>query len=85
MLTPNWRTGSEKITANNAACCAAQAGSGDGEDAADLSEQVRASWRERARLWLHDDVVAKRALLSGTPTALREALPGKLESWGDLA
>jgi hypothetical protein len=65
----------------NAACCAARAGSGDGEDAADLSKQERASWRERARLWLYDDVVAKRALLSGAPTALREALPGKLEFW----
>jgi serine/threonine-protein kinase len=65
----------------NAACCAARAGCGDGKDAADLSEQDRASWRERARLWLRDDLVANRALLSGAPTAERRALPGKLESW----
>jgi serine/threonine-protein kinase len=65
----------------NAACSAARAGSGEGEDAVGLSERERASWREHANRWLRDDLVAKRALLSGPPSAERNALSGKLEFW----
>jgi serine/threonine-protein kinase len=65
----------------NAACCAARAGSGDGADAAGRSEQESAYLREQARLWLRDDLVARRALLSGPPTTLRKTLRAKLESW----
>jgi serine/threonine-protein kinase len=65
----------------NAACCAARAGRGDGEDAAGLNEEERARWRDQARVWLRDDLVAKRALLAGAPTAERAGLPSKLATW----
>jgi tetratricopeptide (TPR) repeat protein len=65
----------------HAACFAALAGCGHGADAAGLSEQDRASFREQARLWLRDDLVARRALLSGAPTTLRGTLRARLESW----
>jgi tetratricopeptide (TPR) repeat protein len=69
-----------------AACCAARAGCGDGEDATGLSDQERAAWRDQARVWLRDDLVAKRTILSGAPAAEREALRGKLATWlSDLA
>jgi serine/threonine-protein kinase len=64
-----------------AATCAARAGCGVGEDVAGLSEKKRARWREQARVWLRDDLVAKKALLSGAPIAERSALPGKLDFW----
>jgi eukaryotic-like serine/threonine-protein kinase len=64
-----------------AACCAARAGCGDGEDAAQLSDAERAVSREQARLWLRDDLIAKKSLLTGAPTSERVALPEKLETW----
>jgi hypothetical protein len=64
-----------------AACCAARAGCGDGEDMAPLSDEERALWRERARGWLRDDLIALRALLTSASTERRAALPGTLESW----
>ncbi len=64
-----------------AACCAARAGCGDGEDAAQLSEGERAASREQARIWLRDDLIAKKGLLAGAPTSERAALPGTLETW----
>jgi tetratricopeptide (TPR) repeat protein/tRNA A-37 threonylcarbamoyl transferase component Bud32 len=65
----------------DAACCAARAGCGDGEDAAQLSETERAASREQARLWLRDDLIAKKGLLAGATTAERAALPRTLETW----
>jgi serine/threonine-protein kinase len=65
----------------DAACCAARAGCGDGEDAAGTSEEERAGWRERARGWLRDDLAGKRGLLNGDPNVESAALPGELESW----
>ncbi len=64
-----------------AACCAARAGCGDGEDAAQLSETERAESREQARIWLRDDLNANKGLLAGAPSSERAALPGKLETW----
>jgi len=37
--------------------------------------------REEARLWLHDDLIANKALLAGAPTSERAALPGRLDTW----
>ncbi|HET6326718.1 MAG TPA: protein kinase [Planctomycetaceae bacterium] len=64
-----------------AACCAARAGCGDGEDAAQLNETQRAASREQARIWLRDDLTAMKGLLARAPTTERAALPGKLETW----
>jgi len=40
----------------NAACVAALAGSGIGEDAAELTEPQRTEWRRQARLWLEEEL-----------------------------
>jgi serine/threonine-protein kinase len=40
-----------------AACFAALAGCGRGEDAADLAEKQRSHWREQARQWLRADLI----------------------------
>jgi serine/threonine-protein kinase len=65
----------------NAARAAALAGCGRGKDGSNLGEEERAHWREQARAWLRDELVAKRALLAGAPTAELAALPVRLESW----
>ncbi len=46
----------------SAACCAARAGRGDGEDAKDLDDKERAGWRKQALEWLRADLAlwAKR-------------------------
>jgi serine/threonine-protein kinase len=64
-----------------AGCCAARAGCGEGADAAGLKDEERTRWRDQARAWLRDDLIASRALLTGAPTAERRRLPGKLEFW----
>jgi serine/threonine-protein kinase len=64
-----------------AACCAARGGSGDGEDATDLTNAERARWRGQALAWLRDDLIAKRTLLAGGPIDRRAALPGQLATW----
>jgi hypothetical protein len=48
-----------------AACAAARAGCGDGEDAANLSDKARARRRERALLWLQDDLGRYGKILKG--------------------
>jgi serine/threonine-protein kinase len=78
---PEFANGAGSSHPYDAACFAARAVSGDGEDAADLSEAQRASLRERARVWLRDDLVAKRAHLTGAPSPHRLAVPGLLETW----
>jgi serine/threonine-protein kinase len=40
----------------NAACAAAQAGCGQGRDAADLDDQARVKWRKQALAWLRADL-----------------------------
>jgi serine/threonine-protein kinase len=65
----------------DAACCAARAGCGAGEDARTLSDKERAALRDRARGWLRDDLAAKKALLARASMAERTALARQLESW----
>jgi tetratricopeptide (TPR) repeat protein len=64
-----------------AACWAARAGCGDGEDAAGLSDKERASWRDQARQWLRDDLIAKKALLVGAHGEELLAISGKVQNW----
>jgi tetratricopeptide (TPR) repeat protein len=64
-----------------AACCAARAGCGDGEDAAQLSETERAVSREQARGWLRDDLAAMNMQLAKEPKGGRAMVSKRLESW----
>src|SRR5262249_61417361 len=58
-----------------AARAAAQAGSGQGEDAAGLDEAERARWRGQALAWLRADLEAwGRALKNATPQGRLAAL-----------
>jgi serine/threonine-protein kinase len=64
-----------------AACCAARAGCGDGEDVAQLSETERAVSREQARGWLRDDLAAMNMQLAKEPKVARAMVSKRLESW----
>jgi hypothetical protein len=47
----------------DAACCAARAGCGQGEDAGQLDELERARWRQQALDWLRADLIRWGKLL----------------------
>src|SRR5262249_54469091 len=65
----------------NAACAAAPAGCGQGEDADQLDEQERAPWRRQALDWLRADLAHwTKAVENDTPPT-RAALPGTLRHW----
>jgi tetratricopeptide (TPR) repeat protein len=74
----------EKLKALNrysAACCAAWAGCGWGEDAASLDEKERTRWRRQAREWLRADlVIHARRLERGTP-ADRIDVQHQMQRW----
>src|SRR5207253_2192221 len=55
----------------NAACAAALAGCGLGEDAAALGEPERTGWRKQARAWLQADLAAWAKVLDGGNAADR--------------
>ena len=57
----------------NAACAAALAGCGQGQDAAGLDEKERARLRKQALDWLHADLGARRRLLEKGPEKARPA------------
>jgi Flp pilus assembly protein TadD/serine/threonine protein kinase len=61
----------------NAACAAALAGCGKGDDAGKLSDRERQRLRTRAREWLRDELAHLTRQLKGNPSALRQ----KLRSW----
>jgi tetratricopeptide (TPR) repeat protein len=50
-----------------AACCAALAGTGRGEDAAPLTDQARAKLRQQALDWLQADLSSLRRLVTTSP------------------
>jgi tetratricopeptide (TPR) repeat protein len=65
----------------NAACAAALAGSGQGEDGAKLKDKERARWREQAVVWLRADLAAwTKRLEKGTP-ADRAAVQQQMQRW----
>jgi serine/threonine-protein kinase len=65
----------------HAACAAARAGCGRGQDDARLNEKQRARWRGQAQQWLRADlaIYAKR-LESGTPAG-RAEVQQKMQRW----
>jgi serine/threonine-protein kinase len=72
----------------NAACAAALAGCGLGEDAGKLGEAERAHWRKQARHWLADELAAADKRMRGASAADRARLRSTLMQWqsnADLA
>jgi tetratricopeptide (TPR) repeat protein len=65
----------------NAACAAALAGCGQGQDAADLDEDQRAGLRRQALDWLRADLEAWRQLLVKDADKARPALVKQLQDW----
>ena len=55
----------QPASALDAACAAAQAGCGLGDDAATLSDAERGRWRKQARAWLQADLAAWAKVLDG--------------------
>jgi serine/threonine-protein kinase len=65
----------------NAACAAAQAGCGQGEDAAGLGEAEKKRWRDQAREWLRADLAARVQAFVADPGATRAGLHQALTRW----
>jgi tetratricopeptide (TPR) repeat protein len=65
----------------NAACAAALAGCGQGQDAAGLDDKERARLRKQALDWLHADLVAWRGLLEKGPDKARPAVAQQMQHW----
>ena len=71
-----------------AACSAALAGCGRGDDAATLDAAARARWRKQALTWLREDLSARSAGLADADPAARSGVCEALDNWqqdGDLA
>jgi serine/threonine protein kinase len=64
-----------------AACAAAQAGCGQGEDASKLDKKERALWRKQALEWLRADFQVHRKQLSGADTKTIQQVLNKLDRW----
>jgi hypothetical protein len=64
----------------NAACAAALAGSGAGEDKGKLSEAERTRWRKQARAWLQADLALWAKKLDNS-TASRLMVSNTLGHW----
>jgi tetratricopeptide (TPR) repeat protein len=64
-----------------AACCAARAGCGQGEDAAKLDDPERARWRKQALEWLAADLAAYGKLLEDGAPANRALVQQRLRHW----
>jgi tetratricopeptide (TPR) repeat protein len=67
----------------NAACAAALAGCGQGEDAAALDEKLRAQLRRQALDWLGEDLAYYGRLTEGAPGEIRSFVQKRLEHWLD--
>jgi serine/threonine-protein kinase len=65
----------------NAACSAALAGCGRGEDAAKLDDKQRARLRGQAREWLRADLTLRKNQVAGGKPAERQAAQGALRHW----
>ncbi|HTU89168.1 MAG TPA: protein kinase [Gemmataceae bacterium] len=64
-----------------AACAAAQAGCGLGEDAGKLDKKERALWRKQALEWLRSDFQHHRKQLSGADAKTIHQVLQKLDRW----
>jgi serine/threonine protein kinase/tetratricopeptide (TPR) repeat protein len=72
----------------DAACVAARAGAGAGEDAARITDAERAGFRRQALDWLRADLNAWRRLLDKQPDKARGAVVQRMRHWlgdGDFA
>ncbi len=74
-----FETGGAAITADlerdhmyNAACAAAMASTGEGEDAIDLSEEERDRWRGKALEWLRASLALRREQISSDPATVQK-------------
>ena len=65
----------------NAACCAARAAAGQGEDAAGLSEPERGRWRRQAVAWLRADLALWTKRLASGRAEDRSTLAQALRNW----
>jgi serine/threonine-protein kinase len=65
----------------NAACCAARAGTGRGEDAGPLNDEGRACWRKQALDWLRADLAAYAKVLEGGKAQDRVLVRQRLRHW----
>jgi superkiller protein 3 len=65
----------------NAACCAALAAAGQGEDATKLGDQGRARLRKQGLSWLRADLVAYAKLIASGPPAARNLVLTRLQHW----
>jgi serine/threonine-protein kinase len=65
----------------NAACCAALAGCGQGQDTAGLDDKERARLRRQALDWLHADLGAWRRRLDKEPDKARPAVAKQMQYW----
>jgi tetratricopeptide (TPR) repeat protein len=69
----------------NAACAAALAGCGAGEDVAKLTDAERTGFRKQALAWLRADLDAWRGLLGKEPDRASPAVLQKMRHWLDDA
>ena len=72
----------------DAACSAALAGCGRGDDAPSLDAAGRARWRRQALAWLREDLSLLSAGLADADPAARSSVRAMLDHWqhdGDLA
>jgi eukaryotic-like serine/threonine-protein kinase len=67
----------------SAACAAALAGCGRGNDQPPLDDASRARWRQRALEWLEADLAAWSGILENGPRPARQPIPGLLRHWKD--
>jgi serine/threonine-protein kinase len=65
----------------NAACAAALAGCGRGEDAGSLDEKERARWRRQAQDWLRADLVMHAKHLESSNSPDRTAVQQRMQHW----
>ena len=68
---------------HHAACSAALAGSGRGEDEERIGEPERSRWRAQAREWLRADLIACGIVLDGDPGGNRDIIRRRLTLWRD--
>jgi tetratricopeptide (TPR) repeat protein len=74
--------------AYNAACAAALAGCGQGNDVPPPDDVARAKLRQQARAWLEAELAAWGTVLDGGPAELKAVVPQTLKHWksdADLA